>query len=251
MALEATLMFETATRTDVGRHRDVNEDSVLIRPIGRQGNTWQLLAVADGMGGHEAGDIASEVALSALAEAVDSINWERIGSVRDSLFEATEKANQAVRGRSHETDSQTMGTTLVAALIEERVAHIVNVGDSRCYHLGDDIEQITVDQSLVQELVEEGVIDPDEADTHPQRNVINQALGTEESVEPDYYRIDVTGTMLLCSDGLSEEVNDDSIHELVDTTADLDEVADKLVARANENGGSDNISVVLAREASV
>lgn len=201
------------------------------------------------MGGHEAGDIASEVALSAFAEAVDSVDWECIDSVRDRLFEATEAANEAVRERGHEINIEGMGTTLVGALLDEEVAHIVNVGDSRCYHLDDDIEQVTVDQSLVQELVDEGVIDPGEADMHPQRNVISQALGTEENVEPDYYRKNVTGTVLLCSDGLSEEIDEESIFELSETVSALDEFADELVARANENGGSDNISVVLAEEA--
>jgi serine/threonine protein phosphatase PrpC len=243
-------MFETATRTDVGRCRQVNEDSVLAQSVDEGSNdSRQLLAVADGMGGHEAGDIASEVALSAFAEAVDSVDWGRVDSVRDRLLDATERANQAVRERGHETNSEGMGTTLVAALLDAKVAHIVNVGDSRCYHLGDGIEQVTVDQSLVQELVEDGVIDPGEADTHPQRNVISQALGTEENVEPDYYRRDVSGTVLLCSDGLSEEVDDESIFEVGETVSALDEFADELVARANENGGSDNISVVLAEEA--
>lgn len=243
-------MFATATRTDVGQQRSINEDSVLARRVDEGSeSSRQLLAVADGMGGHEAGDIASEVALSAFAEAVDSVDWECIDSVRDRLFEATEAANEAVRERGHEINIEGMGTTLVGALLDEEVAHIVNVGDSRCYHLDDDIEQVTVDQSLVQELVDEGVIDPGEADMHPQRNVISQALGTEENVEPDYYRKNVTGTVLLCSDGLSEEIDEESIFELSETVSALDEFADELVARANENGGSDNISVVLAEEA--
>jgi protein phosphatase len=242
-------MFETATKTDVGQRREVNEDSVLARSVDDpSSDSRQLLAVADGMGGHEAGDIASEVAISVFAEAVDSVDWERVDSVRDRLFEATETANKAVRERGQETNSAGMGTTLVAALLDEEVAHIVNVGDTRCYHLGDEIEQVTVDQSLVQELIEEGVIDPDEADTHPQRNVISQALGTEKNVDPDYYRKEVTGTVLLCSDGLSEEIDDESIVEIGETVSALEDFADELVARANKKGGSDNISVVLAEE---
>lgn len=195
------------------------------------------------MGGHAAGDVASETALDEFSDAVRAaLDGGR--RPHGALDDAVTAANDAVRERATETQGD-MGTTLVAALLTPNRAYIVNVGDSRCYHLDGGVEQVTVDQSLVQELVEEGVIGPDEADTHPQRNVVSQALGTSESVDPDHYDIESTGTVLCCSDGLTEEIGDEAVADLVTGASDLDAAADRLVDRANENGGSDNVSVVL------
>jgi protein phosphatase len=233
-------MLRTTARTDVGRQRSTNEDAVLAEPID---GTRRLLAVADGMGGHAAGDVASATALETFSEAIATA-LDDGATPRDALDDAVTAANDAVRERATDANGE-MGTTLVATLVEPERAHVVNVGDSRCYHLDGDLDQVTVDQSFVQELVEEGVIDPDEADTHPQRNVVSQALGTEDSVDPDHYALAPTGTLLCCSDGLTEEVDDDTIADVVAGAPDLESAADRLVARANENGGSDNVSVVL------
>jgi protein phosphatase len=136
-----------------------------------------------------------------------------------------------------------MGTTLVVALLTDGEAVLGNVGDSRAYHVHDTIEQVTVDQSLVQELVEVGTIT--EAEDHPQSNVVSQALGTSETVEPEFYRLEIDGTLLPCSDRLSDEVSDQTISELVTDTPDLESVAEQLVQTANDNGGDDNISIAL------
>jgi protein phosphatase len=128
------------------------------------------------------------------------------------------------------------------------MAHIINVGDSRCYHIEEgSLSQITVDHSLVQEMVEDGMIEPEEAGTHPQRNVVTQALGTSDAIEPDHYSVELSGTLLLCSDGLTEEVDEETIRGTITDTEELERAAAQLVAQANENGGSDNISVVLGR----
>lgn len=138
-----------------------------------------------------------------------------------------------------------MGTTLVVALLTDGEAVLGNVGDSRAYHVHDTIEQVTVDQSLLQELVEVGTITEAEAGDHPQSNVVSQALGTSDTVEPEFYRLEIDGTLLLCSDRLSDEVSDQMISELVTDTPDLESVAEQLVQTANDNGGGDNISVAL------
>jgi protein phosphatase len=233
-------MVRTTARTDVGRQRSINEDAVLTASVD---DTRHLLAVADGMGGHAAGDVASETALDAFGDAVATA-LDDGADPPDALADAVAVANDAVRDRAADATGE-MGTTLVAALLGPDRAHVVNVGDSRCYHLDGGAEQVTVDQSLVRELVADGVIDPEEADGHPQRNVVSQALGTAESVDPDQYALDPTGTVLCCSDGLTEEVAEDAIAALVADAPDLATAADRLIARANENGGSDNVSVVL------
>jgi len=238
------MALSVVAATDIGQHKEQNEDSVLTVEL--DGAT--VLAVADGMGGHAAGDVASETALDAFEA---SLGEGDLDEPESALETAVAEANAAVNEAAAESaaSGRSMGTTLVAALLDGEQVRLVNVGDSRAYHVTDDaIEQVTVDQSMVQKLVEEGVIGPEEADDHPQRNVISQALGTEQSVDPDHYEIDLSGTLLLCSDGLPEEVSESEIHELVTDGADLDVTADELIARANDYGGSDNISVVLGTE---
>ncbi|MFD1594441.1 PP2C family protein-serine/threonine phosphatase, partial [Haloplanus litoreus] len=158
-----------------------------------------------------------------------------------------ETANDRVRAAA--TDGREgMGTTLVAAAVRDGEATVVNVGDSRAYHVTETtIDRITVDQSVVRNLIEEGVIDPEAADDHPQRHVLAQALGTSDDVDPDVYDRSVRGTLLLCSDGLTEEVPESAIKAAV-VDASLDGAVDRLVDAANENGGSDNVSVVLYRD---
>ena len=164
------------------------------------------------------------------------------------------------RRRDHNEDSvlavstdsgrEGMGTTLVAALVRDDTTTVVNVGDSRAYSVTDDaIEQVTVDHSLVQQLVDAGQLTQEEAAAHPRRNVISQALGASDGVDPDTFslELDPGETLLLCSDGLTEEVPESTIHEVVSTTDALADAADILVETANENGGSDNVSVVLGR----
>ena len=237
--------IETAARSDTGRVRDHNEDSVLAAPT----SGGRLLAVADGMGGHNAGEIASAVALEAfVAELGDRLSDS---TVADAMETGALTADAAVREAAAEDPGRDgMGTTLVAALLDETGATVVNVGDSRAYRVDETtIEQVSVDHSLVQELVEAGEISPDEADSHHQRNVISQALGASEEIDPDTFEVDLDPgeTVLLCSDGLTEEVPESTIYDIVADTESLSGAADALVAAANERGGSDNVSVVLGR----
>jgi protein phosphatase len=233
----------TCARTDVGQQRETNEDAALIRNLGEA----HLLAVADGMGGHAAGDVASELAIETFADTVEAA-LERDRTAGESVLrEAVVEANEAVLDRAAADGLEGMGTTLVAALVQGGRALFVNVGDSRGYHIDERgrLEQVTTDQSLVQELVEQGELTEAEARDHPQRNVVSQALGTDETIEPDLDSIAFGGTVLCCSDGLPEEVKDEALASVVDDAMSVEAAAETLINRANAAGGSDNIAVAL------
>ena len=230
--------------TDTGQVRANNQDAVLVAE--------PVFAVADGMGGHVAGEIASQVAVEALQEAR--------ATSRPELVEAVRSANRAVWQRADdEPDLRGMGTTLcVIALVPgdrssggggglERIL-VANVGDSRVYQLHDgDLDQITDDHSLVEDLVREGRLSPAEARTHPQRNILTRVLGNEPEVEVDSWEIipNAGDRFVLCSDGLFNEVDDDRIAAVLRRLADPDDAAHELVALANQGGGRDNVSVVV------
>lgn len=229
--------------TDVGKRKDTNEDAVETESFG----STHLLVVADGMGGHAAGDVASELATTTISETVSTAIDDGRTDYEAMLNEALVSANDAILEEAEETNAQrSMGTTAVTAIVEADTAIIANVGDSRAYRVNDELTQITTDQSFVQELIDEGEITPEEAKTHPQRHVLSQALGTEETVDPDTFSATVEDRVLLCSDGLTEEVAEKTIAEILHEASDIEAVADKLIQRANENGGSDNISVIIA-----
>lgn len=237
--------MHTHARTDVGRQRDSNEDAVFTDYVA---DKWHIIAVADGMGGHHDGDIASQIV-------IDEIEPYLKGQVNADMTHAEVLRTLALHLnetlQAHADSGSSMGTTLVAGIATDRGVTLVNVGDSRAYHIYDDtIEQVTKDHSLVQELVESGTISEQEAEEHPQRNVITQSLGPSGDIDPDTYTIEVQGTLLLCSDGLTEEVADEEIHEIVTNSKSLRSATDELVTRANQNGGSDNVSVILATPSS-
>lgn len=242
-------MHECIAKTDVGEQRDYNEDSVLaVAPS----DDTALLAVADGMGGHKAGDVASQLAIDTLRKAFGPEGAFPTHSNREQrLNEAIAEANESIYTHEENDGGQFgMGTTVVAALIDNGQAIIGNVGDSRAYTIDDSkIKQETVDQSLVQELVEQDQITEEEATAHPQRNVLSQSLGTDETVDPDFYEVAVEDALLLCSDGLTEEVSDDKIQEIVIRAETLDNAGQALIDQAKKNGGSDNVSAILYKPA--
>ncbi len=257
-----TVHLRVGRHTDVGMVRDLNEDSLLTleldrvhrsisRPIG-------LYVVADGMGGHSAGDVASGLAINTIAEKMathllvpqltDDINSESFDPQR-WLAEAIQAANRAVYAHRQSAGTN-MGTTLVAAIIIGDVAHIANVGDSRAYLINDDgIRQITTDHSLVERLIAMGQITPNEARTHPQRNVIYRTIGDKEEAEADFFvqRLSPGDSLLLCSDGLSGKVEDEEIWRLVQSCRSPQEACERLVQAANDNGGDDNVTVIIVQ----
>jgi protein phosphatase len=236
--------LEVCSRTDVGKVRPHNEDGVLVANIAG----CHILAVADGLGGHAAGEVASRVALIELEQYLGANLTP--GNVRVALADAITKANREIHMLSAENPSYAgMGSTLVAALVcNERVV-VANVGDSRAYIIDGGIDRITKDHSLVQELVDRGMITREEAFDHPQRNIVTRTLGLDEEVSADLYELDLgSGTLLLCSDGLTDCVRDEAIHRAITNAASLDTACGDLVDMANAQGGLDNITLILARE---
>jgi serine/threonine protein phosphatase PrpC len=227
-----------AGRTDTGRRRMRNEDAFICEP--------PLFAVADGMGGARAGEIAAGLAAAALEEAGKQL------SGATGMAELIEEANRRIWERSL-TDPQTagMGTTVTAALVDAAAGTVAigHVGDSRAYVLrGDSIEQLTTDHSLVAELVESGILTPEEAERHPQRSAITRALGTEPTVDVDAFTIEAApgDLFLICSDGLSTMVADEEVVSAIESAGrDPAHAAEALIAAANARGGEDNVTAVL------
>lgn len=229
--------------TDVGRVREGNEDSYYA------GNT--VFAVADGMGGHQAGEVASRTALEPIAE-LDGQMFATGEDASEAIVEAITAANQAVIAEGDADPSLAgMGTTLTAAVLRDGRIHIAHVGDSRAYLVRNDgsISQITTDHTLVEQLVQDGRLTRDDAAKHPQRSVITRAIGVEREVQPDRLppiELEPGDQVLLCSDGLTGPVDDATIIDLL-AEEDGDAACQALIDAANEGGGTDNITVVLLR----
>ncbi|MBQ4282655.1 MAG: Stp1/IreP family PP2C-type Ser/Thr phosphatase [Lachnospira sp.] len=230
--------------TDVGMKRSVNQDCIYssLEPVGKLDN---LFIVADGMGGHKAGDVASRYTVENFVELVKESKEKdiitlinnAIANVNEGLYE------KACSGE----DYAGMGTTLVVATISDNVLKVANVGDSRLYIVGDDICQVTRDHSYVEELVSSGKINRTEAREHEKKNVITRAIGGCESVEAEMFSVELRKgeKIVMCSDGLSNMVEDADIMKVVNETDDLSQVCEILIEMANSNGGKDNISVII------
>lgn len=231
--------------TDVGQKRKMNQDYVFVSE-GPVGNLPNLFTVADGMGGHNAGDYASSHAVRILVDEIrEDADYNPVKVIRHAI----EAANTEIRNRAQEdANLRGMGTTMVVATIVDQYAYIANVGDSRLYVISDEIRQITKDHSLVQEMVRMGEISEEEARNHPDKNIITRALGAEKTVDVDFFdlKLEKDCTILMCSDGLSNMVEDSKIQEIIsDPEADIDQKGNALLREANQKGGKDNIAIVL------
>jgi len=225
---------QRAAISDPGRRRRRNEDAYVLEP--------PLFAVADGMGGAQAGEIASRIAASVLRDSAD-----RPGE--DTVAMLIQEANRRVYEAAATDESRSgMGTTITAALVEDGTVRIGHVGDSRAYRIRDGrLEQLTEDHSLVAELVRSGRLSPEEADVHPQRSVITRALGTDPDVDVDTFTVETRpgDVFMICSDGLTSMVDDQAILDIVERNrVSLNQVARALVDAANKGGGEDNITIV-------
>lgn len=229
-----------AGASDVGRVREGNEDALLMRD--------SVFAVADGMGGHLAGEVASATALEPIA-ALDGTVFAEATEAAAALSEAVIQANETVSELAEGNPSyRGMGTTLTAAMVEGRRLHIAHVGDSRAYLMrSGQFSQITDDHTLVQHLVNEGQITREEAATHPQRSIITRAIGVSPEIEVDSLSLDLDpgDRLLLCSDGLTGVIEDEQIAQVLADKTDPNEAVSTLIDLANEHGGPDNITVVL------
>lgn len=236
--------MKTFAITDIGQKRSINQDFVYTSEL-PVGNLPNLFLVADGMGGHQAGDVASKYTVEQIVSDVESNPDHNPVKV---LRTAIEKANEGLIAMARSKEELTgMGTTLVAATIIGDYMYVANVGDSRLYVLNETITQITRDHSLVEEMVRNGAIDRLEARFHPKKNIITRAIGVKEKVMIDFFDVKLKpkDTVLLCSDGLTNMVEDEDIHILINQQIDIAGKAEKLIETANQNGGKDNITVVV------
>ena len=229
------MITRAAAVTDPGRTRRHNEDAYVIEP--------PLFAIADGMGGAQAGEVASRLATAALKEAGAN------GGGEQRISDLIQEANRRVYDRSSsDPNTSGMGTTITVALVEDDYVAFGHVGDSRAYLIRNaQMEQLTEDHSLVNELLKTGKLSREEAETHPQRSVITRALGTDPDVDVDTFRVQAESgdLFLLCSDGLTDMVSEESILDVVERNRDdIDGALRALVKAANRGGGQDNITVV-------
>ena len=248
-------------RTDVGMHRSGNEDSFLVADLTagkiglgpdvsthQLGERGSLMIVSDGMGGAAAGEIASEMAVTSMRESLAEVNSST--EVSEQLKSAAEAANERIWNHSQDNPELSgMGATLTAVLVQGTTAYIAQVGDSRAYLIRrDQIKQLTKDQSLAQMLVDSGAIKPDQMDSVPQ-NVIMQAMGTQPAVKVAMTAVELfrNDCLVICSDGLSNKVPPNELREMIQEVEDLTEACRLLIDKANERGGEDNITVIIAR----
>jgi protein phosphatase len=250
-------MLEAFGRTDVGRRRKLNEDNYLIAPASN------LYAVCDGMGGHNAGEVASQMAIESLGSFIEKshdekeITWPygldvNLSFDGNRLKTAIKLANKKVfRAADNREEYTGMGTTAVAALVSEDTLTVGSAGDSRCYLLREGaLRQLTRDDSWVSAALGEGILNSDEIERHPLRNVITKAVGAKDTIDLDVVeeKLRPGDIVLLCSDGLHAMLHDDQILAAINPfPATLEEAAGRLIDAANEAGGKDNVSVVLLR----
>lgn len=230
--------------TDVGVRRKVNQDTIFYseKPVG---NLPNLFLVADGMGGHKAGDFASNFAAKNF---VDNIIKSSQDNFITLMNDALQEVNRELFVKANENpEFEGMGTTLVAASLRGNQLYVLNVGDSRLYVAGERFTQITRDHSWVEEMVTKGEIEREAAKTHSRKNLITRAVGAGSEVMADFFEVAIKPKeiILLCSDGLSNMIDNKDIYEILKRDITLEEKGRILVATANENGGADNISVVL------
>lgn len=236
--------MKTFSISDIGKTREMNQD-YMYTSENAVGNLPNLFIVADGMGGHKAGEFASRYTVESIVESIEKD--ERTEPV-EIIKHAIGKANEKLIKKAAEDEAMSgMGTTVVVVTVIGNQACVANVGDSRMYVVGKDIRQVTRDHSLVEEMVRMGEIAKDAAKDHPDRNIITRAVGAAEEVVADFFRVNIEPQeyILICTDGLTNMVEDQDIRSLINSQRDVAECAEKLVETANNNGGKDNITVVI------
>ena len=233
--------------TDIGRQRQMNQDYVFTSEVSI-GELPNLFMVADGMGGYKAGEYASK---STVETVVNEISFAEEKSPIKLLTKAIKKANTKVRQKSVSDENyKGMGTTLVACTFDGEVLTVANVGDSRLYLYREGLSQISVDHSLVEEMVRMGELNRADARTHPDKNIITRAIGVVEQLDIDFFEVDDIkdgDVVLMCSDGLTNMIPDNEIEAILDKDASIKDKAHMLVDTANANGGRDNIAVILIK----
>ena len=243
------MLLETYSATDIGRKRQLNQDYVFssAKPLGNMPN---LFIVADGMGGHNAGDYASKCTTETVVNEIQN-SFEKNPTI--IIKKAIKTANAKIRKEASENESLFgMGTTLVVATIIGKYLQVSNIGDSRLYLLNKDgLRQVTEDHSLVEEMIRLGGLSREDARLHPDKNIITRAIGAKDEVEADFFteELEAGDIVLMCSDGLTNMLEDKEIEAILlnPEKEELIQKGDALIKAANENGGKDNIAVVLVR----
>ena len=237
-------MVKSFSITDIGKKRKLNQDFVYSsdEPVGNLPNVY---IVADGMGGHNAGDYASKCTVETMVREIRGC-FEQ--SPIRILSKAIRVSNDQIRRKAREDESlYGMGTTIVVATCLGKYLQVANVGDSRLYIINEEVRQITRDHSLVEEMVRMGGIDRTQARQHPDKNIITRAIGAKDTVEIDFFHEELKAgdIVLMCSDGLTNMLEDEEIGRILKMQGTLEERAEKLVEAANDNGGKDNIAVII------
>ena len=229
--------------TDVGQKRKMNQDYVFASE-GPVGNLPNLFTVADGMGGHNAGDYASSHAVRILVDEIrEDADYNPVKVIRHAI----EAANTEIRNRAQEDENlRGMGTTMVVATIVDQYAYVANVGDSRLYLIGHEINQVTEDHSYVAAMMRAGELTEEQARNHPEKNVITRAIGVAWEVKADFFEVDLKpgDKVMMCSDGLSNMIEDQRLYDVISSNSVEDSVR-ILIDEAKENGGYDNITVIV------
>ena len=234
-------------RTDIGQIRLINQDCV---KVVQKDDHEALVILCDGMGGHKAGEIASALACDVMSQMyLDMEPMDDEVSIRIWLYQSILNAHHRIyKEASLNEDYEGMGTTVVAALIKDGYVYISHVGDSRAYLFNGELEQLTNDDTLVNALLHAGTISKEEALSHPKKNVLLQAVGVSDDVHPSFMFQQLKGCLLLCSDGLYNSLSHQRMVELFQQSNDLNTLCDQLIQEANDNGGKDNIGIVLVNE---
>lgn len=238
--------MKTFSMTDTGISREMNQDYFFASDTA-VGNLPNLYIVADGMGGHKAGEYASRYTIERIVASVSRNSGDEPVAV---LRAAINKANELLIMEAREDEAKYgMGTTVVAATIIGDKVIVANVGDSRLYVIGNVMRQITRDHSLVEEMVRLGGMDADQAKEHPDKNIITRAIGATDSVVPDFFEVELekNDRILMCTDGLTNMVDDKEIGEIILGQSSLESQVITLINTANRNGGRDNITVIIIR----
>ena len=236
--------MKTFSISDIGKNREMNQDYVYTSE-NAVGNLPNLFIVADGMGGHKAGEFASRFTVETIVESVSTNEQKEPVRI---IEEAIQTANRELIQKARQDETMAgMGTTVVVVTVIGDKAFVANVGDSRMYVIGKEITQVTRDHSLVEEMVRMGELAKDAAKDHPDKNIITRAVGAAQDVDVDFFEVELypQDYILMCSDGLTNMVEDEDIRRIVQSQRDVAERVEKLVETANDHGGQDNITVVV------
>ncbi|HEY5585869.1 MAG TPA: Stp1/IreP family PP2C-type Ser/Thr phosphatase [Ruminiclostridium sp.] len=242
------ISLKYGVKTDVGLKRQLNEDNCNV--LAGYPNVPTCFVIADGMGGHKCGEVASKQAVDSVCNHLLKASWETediLGLLKDIISSVNDEVYQF---SLHDESTQGMGTTLIIAVLKNRKLFIGHVGDSRVYLVRENsIQKVTSDHSFIEELVKNGTITKDEAVNHPKKNMITRAVGYELDLEVDTYELDIleNDVILLCTDGLTNMLTEEEILDIITNTQDLQVACDTLIQNANNKGGEDNITVIIGR----